>query len=362
MDNKIFSLKKILNNNINSNIEPLIINGIDYRLNSYNNLKNVSYIYDKDLDNIIDEYNLKLKLNYTKENIVSKKFIKYISSKSFISDIFYISKKLDNFNLYIDKLLDKNLMFSDITNFLLSYSNQTLVYYIQDLDSLNIYNEKNSEIIFILIEKNEKKNCKINLNLKNINNINSLNIFLGQNSNLDIDIKIYNCNIIFDLNIFLDINSKLDSNIYYIESNFINFYNFILNGNNTSLKVKNNIKLSFNLGSIFTKQKHIFSNSISDFSNKSISSNNSKILYKGFVDITQKASNCTASQSNKMLILDNTVSYISVPSLNVLNKNVKCFHSSVSSYINNDHIKYLNSKGIDKKSSIKILSDAFINI
>lgn len=83
------------------------------------------------------------------------------------------------------------------------------------------------------------------------------------------------------------------------------------------------------------------------------------VQYHGTIHIEKNASGTYASQENKNILLSNGARAVSVPNLQVLNNEVKCFHGSAVGKFDQEHLFYAACRGIDEKRAEEILLNAF---
>ena len=85
----------------------------------------------------------------------------------------------------------------------------------------------------------------------------------------------------------------------------------------------------------------------------------SKALYKGIINIKEKARNCNGILKEEALLLSEQAEIESIPVLYVNNDDVKCNHSASISQINKEKLFYLQSRGLDDKSARQIIVHGF---
>ncbi len=110
-----------------------------------------------------------------------------------------------------------------------------------------------------------------------------------------------------------------------------------------------------------TTQHHRVKNSYSNLLVKGVFSDNSKFLYDGLIRIEKGAQLSHAYQKNQNLILSDDVFVESRPFLEIMANNVFCTHGSVTFGLNKEELYYLYSRGLNRESSEKLLSNGFIN-
>lgn len=83
--------------------------------------------------------------------------------------------------------------------------------------------------------------------------------------------------------------------------------------------------------------------------------------YRGTITIDKNAHGSTASQENKNMILGCNARIISVPNLQVLTDDVRCFHGSAVGRIDEELLFYLCSRGVDESHARHLLLKAFFS-
>lgn len=81
--------------------------------------------------------------------------------------------------------------------------------------------------------------------------------------------------------------------------------------------------------------------------------------YAGTIRIEKQAPASYASQENKNILLSNQARAVSIPNLEVLHNEVKCFHASAVGKFDKDQLFYIAARGIDEKMAQQILLNAF---
>ena len=128
-----------------------------------------------------------------------------------------------------------------------------------------------------------------------------------------------------------------------------------------------NVKLRYNLSEgvsthVVTNINHIGPNGFSDIDVKSASSDSSKFSFIGDIKVDKNADNVDAKLYNKNLSIDDSVSIISEPRLNINNKNIACRHGCTTSFINPSDVYFLNCRGINNNDAKSIISKAFLDV
>ncbi len=261
----------------------------------------------------------------------------------------------------------------------------------------NIYLEQG---VCICVSKNTKITSPIKINYKNTecdnqqNHIHNLFI-LEKNSSIDIienftseNSNSYFSNIVNE--IYLDASSKL--NHYKKLDESINSYHIALN----SVKIKSNAlynqfyyskacKLNRNeniinleqidsqaniytayktktgcLTDITTNINHKDKNTISNQISKCVLDKDSQAVFQGKIHIAPNSEKSTGNQLHKALYLDDSATLNCKPELEIYTDDVKCSHGASCGEINAEQLFYLTSRGIDKQTAIKILTNAHL--
>ena len=82
--------------------------------------------------------------------------------------------------------------------------------------------------------------------------------------------------------------------------------------------------------------------------------------YEGTITIQKKAAYSRAFQSQKNLVLSSELQVRSVPNLEVLTHEVQCGHGSAVSYVNDDHLFYLQARGLTFELAQKLFVEGFL--
>lgn len=137
---------------------------------------------------------------------------------------------------------------------------------------------------------------------------------------------------------------------------------FILEGKQSSVRVFGSYFLQKNISTFEVLQLHKAPQSTSSVELKTVLDGTAHFEYKGMIKIEQPASDSNAHQENKNLIVSDQAKALSLPSLEALNHNVQCGHGSAISYINQDHLFYLASRGVTQMRAKKIIINGFLNL
>ncbi len=112
---------------------------------------------------------------------------------------------------------------------------------------------------------------------------------------------------------------------------------------------------------IDTLQHHEVTNTSSTLLMKGALRDKGCVNYQGTIRIEKSACGSYASQDNKNILLSNGARAVSVPNLEVLNNEVKCFHGSAVGRFDPEQLFYVACRGIDDTKAEEILLKAFFS-
>ena len=112
---------------------------------------------------------------------------------------------------------------------------------------------------------------------------------------------------------------------------------------------------------IKTKVNHLAPNCKSYQRVKNVLDSESKGVYQGKVFVKDVAQKTDAYQLSKAILLSDNSEFDSKPELEIYADDVKCSHGSTSGNIDEDSIYYLMTRGLNRKESIKLLVNGFLN-
>ena len=110
---------------------------------------------------------------------------------------------------------------------------------------------------------------------------------------------------------------------------------------------------------ITSSQQHHIPHASSDLVMRGALYDSAQAQYHGTIRVEKGAHGSVASQENKNMLLSNTARALSVPNLEVLTNDVKCFHGSAVGRFDNEQLFYAASRGIDEKTAQRLLLHAF---
>ncbi|MDR0351532.1 MAG: SufD family Fe-S cluster assembly protein [Puniceicoccales bacterium] len=143
-------------------------------------------------------------------------------------------------------------------------------------------------------------------------------------------------------------------------ANFRTEINFFLVGENA----KANGKISYVGESGFfdcrVLQYHLGRNTMSNLTVKFALKENANSSFYGKITAMEKALDSEARQLHRNLILSDSARTTSVPSMDVRNNSIKCYHGSTVSEINPEQLFYLNARGVERRRAEQMIIDGFL--
>lgn len=109
-----------------------------------------------------------------------------------------------------------------------------------------------------------------------------------------------------------------------------------------------------------TTQHHSHSGAVSDLLVKGVFDDSSQFTYEGLIRIEKGAHQSAAYQKNQNLVLSKGAVVNSRPFLEILANDVFCTHGATTGRLSEEQIRYLQSRGIEKEQTKKVLSEGFV--
>ncbi len=101
--------------------------------------------------------------------------------------------------------------------------------------------------------------------------------------------------------------------------------------------------------------KHFASNTDSVTYSRGAVDDKSKTVYRGNIRVEKKARNCSGHQKADNILLSDEAKCNAVPILEVSNDEISCSHGATFSKVNDEHLFYLTSRGLDKEMARQTL-------
>lgn len=200
------------------------------------------------------------------------------------------------------------------------------------------------------------------LDLKNINDITKLNIYVSKFSNVKINFLVEDKSLDINIKSIIDEEAKLEINsVDLAESNVKLFSNSILFGNKSASY--------WNLSSLANKSfkkkyevsfSHIGLNSISNMQNYGVCANESNMTFTGTSHIEKVAIKSNAKQVAKIIIYDEKCKAKSNPILKIDIDDVVASHGACVGTLNDEHLYYLCSRGIEESEAKSLITYGYL--
>jgi len=159
----------------------------------------------------------------------------------------------------------------------------------------------------------------------------------------------------------LERNAILDCQLLFVapEGNVI--LEVVMNGEGACATVKGLYLLS-GKGALRleTKQHHYAPHTTSNLVVKGIVCGEAKAEYYGTTRIEKAARESVSSQENKNILLSEAARVVSVPNLEVLTNDVRCFHGSAIARCDEEHLLYAASRGMSEAQAQRLVLQAFV--
>ena len=107
-------------------------------------------------------------------------------------------------------------------------------------------------------------------------------------------------------------------------------------------------------------QHHQNTHTTSQVVTKSILGKQSDVAYIGLIHIDASAHESTATQESRALLLSSEARHSAIPSLEILPRDVTCHHKASAAPLNPESLFYLQSHGLNKKESARMLIHGFV--
>ena len=198
--------------------------------------------------------------------------------------------------------------------------------------------------------------------IKGIFKVKNIEIFACHNSTSKINIiaEDEETNLFFKAMVFD--NAKIDINfVDFAKENHKIAANLVLFGKNSECKWNLSCLSS---GKDYKKYNvsfnHIGEHSTSVMNNYGVAANNSTLLFDGASHIEKMAVKSNASQTAKIIIYDDGCRAMANPILKIDNNDISANHAAAVGTLNEDHVFYLLSRGIDIKNARKLITLGYL--
>lgn len=113
--------------------------------------------------------------------------------------------------------------------------------------------------------------------------------------------------------------------------------------------------------SITTTQQHHVNNATSALIINGALAGDARFFYDGNIFVGLDGKDSCALQENKTLLMSNNARAQSIPGLEVLTNDVQCQHGSAVSQVNDEHLYYLQSRGLTEIQARLVLLQSFFD-
>jgi Fe-S cluster assembly protein SufD len=110
-----------------------------------------------------------------------------------------------------------------------------------------------------------------------------------------------------------------------------------------------------------TLQEHQSADTFSDLLFKNALYDKAKTIFAGLIRVDPNAHRTDAYQKVRNLLLSDQAESNSLPGLEILADQVRCSHGATTGEIEPEELFYLNSRGIPKKDSLRLITHGFLN-
>ncbi|QPJ58397.1 SufD family Fe-S cluster assembly protein [Candidatus Pinguicoccus supinus] len=246
-------------------------------------------------------------------------------------NVYYLLTFKNNYNIFL-----YNLIIAE------EYSKLEIVQYFELIKD-KFYSTNNLKgNLFITSDIHLKKNT--DFKCFNVSNLNS-NASVFQNSNFYLK---YNSHAqTLDLNFANKLNHT--DKMIYLKSSGSRINTYVLN------ILLDNCEYTGNVNQI-----HLDKNTYSKVYQKNILLNSAKVYFKGLILLDKKSKDSCADQLNTSVCLTQQNVVCSIPTIEILNKNVKCTHGSSTGSFSSDEFFYMLSRGLNIIKIVKLFIFSFI--
>ncbi len=111
---------------------------------------------------------------------------------------------------------------------------------------------------------------------------------------------------------------------------------------------------------LYTLQHHKASRTKSDFLIKGVFCDGSSMHCENLIRVEKGTQEVQATEKSKSLVLGNNSRVVTIPKLEIKSEDVSCFHGAVVSKLNDDHLFYFQSRGMNLKEAEGLLIKSFL--
>ena len=108
-----------------------------------------------------------------------------------------------------------------------------------------------------------------------------------------------------------------------------------------------------------TWQLHEAPNATSDLEFKGALKDGARSVYSGLIKVSEGAQKTDAYQQNRNLVLSRTARADTIPNLEIAANDVRCTHGATVSQVEEEHVFYLQARGIPRSEAQKLIVEGF---
>lgn len=148
---------------------------------------------------------------------------------------------------------------------------------------------------------------------------------------------------------------------YKVSSTGTSRYSFILVGSHAQVMLGGRMMLTgTSKQNIMVEQIHHAPDTTSTVEIYAVLDDASFLDYQGTITIEKTAVRSKAFQTQKNLVISPLAHVVSIPNLQVLTHEVQCGHGSAVSHVNDDHLFYLQSRGLSYETARQCIVAGFL--
>jgi Fe-S cluster assembly protein SufD len=111
---------------------------------------------------------------------------------------------------------------------------------------------------------------------------------------------------------------------------------------------------------LYDEVVHHASHTSSDMRVRGVLTDRAKAVVRGLIRIEKHAVACDGEQREDTLLLSDSCEVDPIPSLEILNNDVRCAHGSSTGQVDEDTLFYLMSRGIDRETAVREVVQGFL--
>lgn len=105
---------------------------------------------------------------------------------------------------------------------------------------------------------------------------------------------------------------------------------------------------------------HVAPRTVSDLKTRAVLSGTAKAVVRGLVRVEREAFGCSGREDASALLLAPKAEMDAVPTLEILNDDVRCGHAAAVGRPDEEKLFYLMSRGLDRAAAVQALVDGFV--